>query len=166
MLFAIKILAAYAYYWFFNQLAYQANSDTIRYFHISLQEKDWFLQDPLAFIKDLFTTSYEKPGAFFGTEQSYWNNLKDNVFIKMLALCNLLTNSSYFADAVIFNLIYFIGPVLLFKMMNAKKIFKIIPPEMQQYYENNGIKLKAFKEIPQFVHFDLAKTIGCFLLKR
>ncbi len=48
----------------------------------------------------------------------------------MLALCNLLTNSSYFADAVIFNLIYFIGPVLLFKMMNAKKIFKTIPLSM------------------------------------
>lgn len=127
ILFFIKIFAAGAYYWFFNQPAYQANSDTIRYYHISLQETEWLWHDPIAFFKDLFTTGYDKPGAFFGTEQSYWNNLKDNVFIKMLAICNLITNSSYFADAVIFNLLYFIGPVILFKIINSKKIFKVIP---------------------------------------
>ncbi len=126
MLFCIKIFAAGAYYLFFNQPTYLATSDTIRYYQISLQETDWLLHDPIAFVRDLFTTGYDRPGTFFSTEQSYWNNLKDNVFIKMLAVCNLFTNGSYFADAIIFNLFYFIGPLLLFRIINDKKIFKTI----------------------------------------
>lgn len=126
-LYLLKLAAAGAYYWFFTQSGYQATSDTWKYFNLSLKETDWLLSDPIGFIKDLFSSGYDKPSGLFSGSDSYWNDLKDNVFIKLLAICNLLTNRSYLANTVIFNLLYLAGPVMLYEIIHAKRILKQLP---------------------------------------
>jgi hypothetical protein len=113
-IFFIKILAAWLYGIFYSQDAYLANSDTWRYYTLSLKETDWLLHDPVAFFVDLFQSGYDRPSHLFSSHASYWNDLKDNVIVKSIAVCNVLTFRNYYANAVIFNLVYFIGPVLLF----------------------------------------------------
>lgn len=126
-LYMLKLAAAGAYYWFFTQPAYQATSDTWRYYHISLKETNWLLSDPAGFLRDLFSSGYDKPSGLFSSSDSYWNDLKDNVFIKLLAICNLLTNRSYFANTIIFNLFYFAGPVMLYRIIHDKNVLKQLP---------------------------------------
>jgi hypothetical protein len=122
-LFSLKIIAGLVYAWFYLQPAYYATSDTWRYFELSKAETDWLLKDPLAFLKDIFTNGYQQTGNLFLQSNSYWNDLKSNIIIKLLALCNVFTFKNYFADIVFFNFIFFFGPVALYRLI--KQLFPI-----------------------------------------
>src|SRR5207253_1683986 len=70
-----------------------------------------------------FTNGYEQTGNLFLHSNSYWNDLKSNVIIKFLALCNVVTFKNYFADIVLFNFMFFFGPVALYRLV--KQLFPI-----------------------------------------
>jgi hypothetical protein len=122
-LFSLKIVAGLAYAWFYLQPSYFATSDTWHYFELSKGETDWLLKDPFAFLKDLFKYGYQQTGNLFLHNNSYWNDLKSNIIIKLLALCNLFTLKNYFADIVFFNFIFFFGPIALYRLI--KQLFSI-----------------------------------------
>ena len=122
-LFSLKIIGGLGYAWFYLQPAYYATSDTWRYFELSKAETDWLLKDPLAFLKDIFISGYQQPGNLFLHSNSYWNDLKSNIIIKLLALCNVFTFKNYFADIVFFNFIFFFGPIALYRLI--KQLFPI-----------------------------------------
>lgn len=117
-LFLIKVLSGIAYALFYKLPKYYAGSDTWRFYRLSLQEKEWLLDDPLRFTKDLFVHGYDKAGGLFVGENSYWNDLKSNVIIKMTAVMNVATNSSYYTNIILFNLLFIFGSVALFKLFN------------------------------------------------
>src|SRR6266487_2153404 len=122
-LFSLKIIGGLAYAWFYMQPAYIANSDTWHYFELSKTETDWLLKDPFAFIKDLFTYGYGQTGNLFLHNNSYWNDLKSNIIIKLLAVCNLFTFKNYFANIIFFNFIFFFGPIALYRL--TKQLFHV-----------------------------------------
>ena len=122
-LFSLKIIAGLVYAWFYLRPAYYATSDTWRYFELSKAETDWLLKDPLAFLQDIFTNGYQQTGNLFLQNNSYWNDLKSNIIIKFLALCNVVTFKNYFADIVFFNFIFFFGPVALYRL--TKQLFPV-----------------------------------------
>src|SRR5689334_4544603 len=129
-LFSLKIIAGLMYAWFYSQPAYYATSDTWNYFKASKPETDWLLKDPLAFFKDIFTYGYQNSGNLFTHTNSYWNDLKNNFIIKLLAICNVFTLKNYFADIVFFNFLSFFGPVALYRTLQkiflVKKIFLVV----------------------------------------
>jgi hypothetical protein len=116
-LFILKIVAGLVFALFYKQPEYYATSDTWRFYHLSLQETQWLLHDPIAFIKDLFSYGYDTPGNIFSGSNSYWNDLKSNVIIKLLAFLNVLTHNSYYANLVICNLIFFVGQIALYRAL-------------------------------------------------
>jgi hypothetical protein len=120
-LFSLKIIAGLFYAWFYLQPSYYATSDTWHYYEASKQETDWLLKEPLAFFKDLFTYGYHNSGNLFIGENSYWNDLKSNIVIKLLAIFNVFTFKNYFADIIFFNFLFFFGPVALYRLI--QKLF-------------------------------------------
>ena len=118
LLFSVKIIAALLYAKFYLLPAYYSMSDTWRYFELSKSETDWLLRDPLAFFKDIFVYGYNERGSLFSGYNSYWNDLKSNVIIKLLAICNVCTFKNYYADAVVFNFLFFFGPVALYRLIS------------------------------------------------
>jgi hypothetical protein len=129
-LFLIKIIAGVAYALFYKLPKYYDGSDTWRFYRLSLKEKQWLLSDPIGFIKDLFVYGYDRPGGLFAGENSYWNDLKSNIPIKMMACMNVITGNSYYTNIILFNFIFLIGLVALFKVFlqifPRKKNFIII----------------------------------------
>ena len=117
-LFVLKVLAGLAYAYFYSLPAYRPNSDSFRFFNYSLQETDWLLKQPLAFFKDIFSYGYRDAGNIFIGENSYWNDLKSNIIIKLLAICNVFTGKNYYADIIFFNFLFFFGPIAFYKLMN------------------------------------------------
>ena len=95
-LFALKVFAGFAYGWFYQQPAYYATSDSWHFFDLSKGETDWLLPEPLAYFKDIFMYGYERSGNLFVGENSYWNDLKSNLPIKLLAVCNVFTLKNYY----------------------------------------------------------------------
>jgi hypothetical protein len=119
-LFALKVFAGIVYGWFYQQPAYFATSDTWHFFELSKGETDWLLHDPSAFFKDIFMYGYERSGNLFVGENSYWNDLKSNVIIKLLAICNVLTLKNYYANIVLFNFLFFFGPIAFYRVIKKK----------------------------------------------
>ena len=117
-LFVIKIAAGIAYARFYKLPRYYQGSDTWRFYKLSLSETQWLLHDPLAFFKDLFVYGYSSPGNILGVENSYWNDLKSNVPVKMMAIMNIFTNHSYYINIILFNFLFLFGLVALFKVFN------------------------------------------------
>ena len=118
ILFFIKVCAGITYAKFYTLPKYYPGADTWRFYRLSANETNWLLNDPIAFTKDLFTYSYSKSGNLFSGENSYWNDLKSNIVIKMMAVINVLTNNSYYTNIIVFNFIFLFGIVALFKLFN------------------------------------------------
>lgn len=116
ILFLIKIFAGIAYAKFFTLPKYYAGSDTWKFYRYSLDETKWLLHNPAAFVKDLFTDNYHKSGNLFSGQNSYWNDLKSNVIIKLMAVINVFTNNSYYANIIFFNFLFLFGLAALFRL--------------------------------------------------
>lgn len=116
ILFIIKIFAGIAYAKFYALPKNYEVSDTWRFYKLSIAETKWLLQDPIAFVQDLLIYSYDKSGNVFSGENTYWNDLKSNVVIKMMAVINVFTNNSYYANIIFFNFLFLFGLVALFRL--------------------------------------------------
>lgn len=118
-LFVIKIAAGLGYAFFYQLPAYNANSDTYRFFNYSLQETDVLLHHPIQFIKELFSFGYSTSGNLFVGDNSYWNDLKSNIIIKLLAVCNIFSFRSYYVNIIFFNFFFFTGTIALYRFIKA-----------------------------------------------
>jgi hypothetical protein len=121
VLFLIKVAAGIAYALFYKLPKYYEGSDTWRFYNESIKETGWLLKNPIAFIKDLFVYGYSQSGNLFSGQNTYWNDLKSNVIIKIMALMNVITFKSYYANIILFNFLFLFGLVALFKVFN--KVF-------------------------------------------
>jgi hypothetical protein len=116
-LFIIKILAGVAYALFYTLPKNYKGSDTWRFYHLSLGETDWLLKNPVAFFKDLFIHGYHNSGNLFAGENSYWNDLKSNVLVKLMAMMNVITFKSYYTNIILFNFLFLFGLAALLKLL-------------------------------------------------
>jgi hypothetical protein len=119
-LFLLKIVAGIVYGLFYSTASNIQTSDTWRYFELSKHETDLLLQNPITFIKDLFYYGYDSSGNLFIAHNSYWNNLKDNVLIKILAVVNIFSFKNYNADVIFFNFFFFFGTVAFYRLVKEK----------------------------------------------
>jgi hypothetical protein len=130
-IFLLKMFAGIAYAWFFAQPQNINTADTWNYYHASLTETDWLLRDPVAFVKDLFQYSYNNSGNLFNNKASYWNDLKSNSFIKLIAIINVFTGKCYYVNIIFFNFLYLFGPVALYRLVTQyypqQKLLLIFP---------------------------------------
>jgi len=114
------VTAGCAYGWFYSLPDKVQTSDTWNYFKNSKTETDWLLKDPVAFVKDLFVYDNDATGNLFTAKNSYWNELKSNVIIKILAIVNAFTFKNYYADVIFFNFFFFFGCVAFYRLLTEK----------------------------------------------
>jgi hypothetical protein len=118
-LFALKILAGIAYFQFYSLPSNKPTSDTWKFYDRSLKETDVLLKDPLLFGKSLFTSKYETSGGLFSDQQSYWNDVKDDLIVKLMAVFNIFTNKHYYSNIIFFNFLFFIGLIAFYRLMRS-----------------------------------------------
>src|SRR4030095_14357212 len=78
------------------------------------------LKDPVAFVKDLFTYNDDSTGNLFIAKNSYWNQLKSNIIIKILAIVNVFTFKNYYAGVIVFNFFFFFGCIAFYRLLIEK----------------------------------------------
>lgn len=118
-LYLLKIVAAWL-----NTLYYSRHApagiiggDSGSFYYSAIIETSILLQNPLYFFSDLFYHHYAVAGNLF-LENSYWNDLKSNFMIKLIAICNVVTFNSYWGDILFFNFFYFFGLVAFFRFVS------------------------------------------------
>jgi hypothetical protein len=137
-LFLIKVVAGIAYFQFYSTPANKSTSDTWKFYNSSLAETDLLLTDPITFGKSIFVSEH-KAGNLFSDKQNYWNDLKNDVMVKIMAVINVFTGKNYLANIIFFNFLFFFGLVAFYRLMN------------EVYNGNKWLMIAASFLIPSFL---------------
>lgn len=129
LLFSIKIMAAIALGWLSNHFSYY--NDYWGLNRESMNEYNLLMNNPRKFFTDITYSPYENAyGGFFNSVGSYWNDLKNNIILKILAFCNIFSRGNYYINSLIFNCLGFLGHVAFFRIFihiyPTKKLMAII----------------------------------------
>lgn len=114
-LYAIKLIAAIGW-GYLNIQQFGNNSDPVALNNLAAKEHAFLLSDPIGFVEDLFTSPYGHYGNFFGSINSYWNDLDINIMAKTIALFNFITLGNYFVNVLLGVFLGFFGCIALLRL--------------------------------------------------
>lgn len=140
-LFICKILAGFIYAKFYLEPQYAVLADTWRYYALSVDEMYKLQNNTSIFFSEIFNSSFTKNNIFISTD-SYWNDLKTILPIKLFAILNLVTNKNYYINMMILNFIS------LFGIFNLMKVFTHYYPEKKQ------LQLMGVFLVPSFLFWN------------
>ncbi len=120
IIFLLKIIAGIFYGWVGIYYGNHAQMvDTWSYHYSSIREYNLLYKNPHEYFVNLFRDPY-KDGVskFFGSNKSYWNDLKGNFFIKILSIFNILSFGNYYINVIFYSFISMFGPIAVYRVMN------------------------------------------------
>ncbi len=119
ILFLLKVMAGIFYGWiglYYGGLAQM--QDTWGFHNYGVQEYHLLFQNPQEYFTNLFRDPYQKGiSSFFDSSDSYWNDLKGNVFIKILSVLNILSFGHYYVNVILYSFISLFGPIAIYRVM-------------------------------------------------
>jgi hypothetical protein len=121
ILFALKILVGIIG-GMYNHFILHDMADAYGYTQQSLIEYDNLIHHPKIFFTDSLPSVYDNSGSFFGSSNSFWNNLRNNILIKAMGVFNIFSSGNYYINSLFFNFCCFLGHVALYKTF--KSIYK------------------------------------------
>ncbi|MFY8046552.1 MAG: hypothetical protein ACOVOS_08260, partial [Chitinophagaceae bacterium] len=103
-LFVLKIAAGLAYgYIHFNAPGHVGLTDTWKFFYQGSEETAKILKDPYMIIRDILPHEVHRGfGKLFTTENSYWNDVKHELMVKLAAVLNIFSGSRYYVNVVLY----------------------------------------------------------------
>ncbi len=117
-LFLLKMLAGIAIGWISIHIYGPGNDywDTNDY---AREEYQLLQTNPLRYLSNLFTSDY--PGGYagmFSAGNSYWNDLKGNIVIKLVSVFDIFSRGDYYINSLFFNFLVFFGHVILYRLFS------------------------------------------------
>jgi len=115
-LFLLKILAGIVIGWIAIHIYGPGNDywDTNDY---AGEEYQLLLTNPSKYFINIFTSDYQDGYAgMFSSGNSYWNDLKGNIVIKLVSVFNIFSRGDYYINSLFFNFIIFFGHVILYRL--------------------------------------------------
>jgi hypothetical protein len=116
-------MAGIVYGWigvYYGQMAQMV--DTWAYHYESIQEYHLLISDPAEFVASLFRSNYENGYTnFLQSHNSWWNDLKANFLIKIMAIWNVFSFAHYYINLIFYSFITLFGPIAIYRVM--KDIF-------------------------------------------
>ena len=95
---------------------YASKSDYWSLHNEGLLEFELLKSNPSFFIKGLLPIEFNSDlNHFFSTTHSYWNELRNNIIIKLLALLNFISFGNYYINALFINVFAFLGSIGLYR---------------------------------------------------
>jgi len=92
--------------------------DTWAYHVQGLEEHKLLMTHPVDFISSLFHNSYQEGYSnFLLSKNSWWNDVKANFFIKVMAIFDVFSFGNYYVNVIFYSFISFFGPMAIYKVM-------------------------------------------------
>jgi hypothetical protein len=114
-IFLLKIFVGIANGWI--MLHYAQGGDTWYYHTEALKEHQLLLNDPKEYVGNIFHSNYQtRYSGLFSSVNSYWNDLKDNLIIKLLSIFDIFSGGYYYTNVIFFNFIVLFGNVALYSV--------------------------------------------------
>ena len=119
IIFFLKVIAAIFYGWVgIYYGGYAKMWDTWAFHTSGLYEYHLLQTDPHEYLTNLFRNGYEDGmNRFFESRNSYWNDLKGNVFVKMLSLFDVLSQGHYYVNVIFYSFLSLFGPIAIYRVM-------------------------------------------------
>ncbi|MBI5371769.1 MAG: hypothetical protein HZA79_07060 [Sphingobacteriales bacterium] len=116
----LKVLAGIFYGWIgIYYSGFARMYDTWSFHTNSLYEYHLLLNDPHEYFTNLFRTSYTDGfSRFFENSDSYWNDLKGSIFIKLLSVFNIFSRGHYYVNVIFYSFLTLFGALAIFRVMN------------------------------------------------
>lgn len=119
IIFLLKVMAGILYGWigvYYGEMAQMV--DTWFYHYESLKEYHILQTEPKLFFTSLFHNTYDEGYTkFLASENSWWNDLKANFLIKILAVFNLATFGNYYVNVIFYCFLSMFGPIAIYRVM-------------------------------------------------
>ncbi len=120
IIFLLKVIAGIFYGWmgqFYGGLAQMI--DTWNYHYAGLEEYKLLLNDPKEYLTNIFIDPYNNEGVstFFSSHNSYWNDLKYNVFVKVISIFHIFSFGHYYVNVIFYSFISLFGAVAFYRVM-------------------------------------------------
>jgi hypothetical protein len=115
-LFLLKIFAGIAIGWIAIHIYGQGNDywDTNDF---AREEYQLLQTNPVRYLINIFTSNYQDGyGGMFSSGDSYWNDLKGNIVIKMISVFNIFSGGDYYINSLFYNFIIFFGHIILYRL--------------------------------------------------
>lgn len=118
-LFLLKITAGAVYgYIHFNAPGHVGLTDTWKFFYQGSEETAKILQDPYMIIRDILPHEVHHGfGKLFTTDNSYWNDVKHELMVKLAAVFNIFSRSHYYVNVVLYSFMTMAGPVAMYRLL-------------------------------------------------
>ena len=99
-------------------------------FHLDgLIEYDLLIHHPKEFFTNIFTYHHQNAG-LLDISDSFWNNLRSDLIIKLLAFFNIFSRGNFFINTLFYNFLIFFGSVSFYRifiwLFPDKKIWLIL----------------------------------------
>lgn len=135
-----RVLAGLANGWL--NLYHFPVSDSVGFHVEGIAEYHILFSDPKEYLTNIFTHNTRNSYiAIFDTTDSFWNNLRSNLIIKLLSLFDILSNCNYFINTLFYNFLVFFGSIALYRIFI--RIFK----------ERKKLILITVFFLPSFLYF-------------
>ena len=72
-----------------------------------------------------FIANHDNYGGFLESSNSYWNDTRSNLIVKMLSIFDIFSRSNFFINSLFYNFLIFFGTVALYR------VFIEIFPDLQ-----------------------------------
>jgi hypothetical protein len=140
LLFLYRIIGAISIGWISYKFAPQ--NDYWSLHNEGLIEFNLLKSNPSFFLKGILPIEYNSDvNSFFSTTHSYWNELRNNIIIKLLAVFNFISFGSYYINALFINVFAFLGSIGLYRML------------VHLYKEKNNLLIFCCFLIPTTIYF-------------
>lgn len=119
ILFLLKVIAGIFYGWMGVYYAGTAQMvDTWHYHEQASIEYGLLWTNPGEYFSNLFVSGYPNGyGGFFDSSNSYWNDLKSNVFIKFISVLHIFSFENYYINLIFYSFLSFFGPIAFFRVV-------------------------------------------------
>ncbi|MEO8772002.1 MAG: hypothetical protein ABI402_18030 [Ferruginibacter sp.] len=116
-LFLLKVIAGLAIGWMSQK--YYPGNDYWALDKDGLVEYKLMMSHPREFLTNIFISPYKNGyTGFFNSIGSYWNDLRYNIILKLIAFCDIFSRGNYYINSLFFNFFGFIGLVALFHVFD------------------------------------------------
>ncbi len=143
IIFFLKVIVAIFYGWV--GIYYGGNAkmwDTWVFHTYGLYEYNLLQTDPHEYFTNLFRNGYEDGmSRFFESRHSYWNDLKGNLFVKMVSVFDILSLGHYYVNVIFYSFLSLFGPMALYRV------------SIDAFPEKKKILLAAIIGIPSFLYW-------------
>jgi len=119
-LFGLKVAGGVLFGWVTQNNTY---TDTWRYHADGLLEYQLLFSDPWSYLTNIFHSEYpDRYAGIFRSHDSYWNDLRANLMIKLHSILDIFSGGRYYVNVVLYNFIVFFGFAALYRF--CMEVFK------------------------------------------